>query len=379
MSENPLLQPITVGPYTLRNRMMMAPLTRTRADNEYDAPTALHREYYRQRASAGLVISEGSQISRQGQGYINTAGIYNEQQVAGWKKVLEAVHAEGGRMFAQLWHVGRVSHNYFHDGRPPVAPSPLRAEHSKVYTPRGYEQASKPRALEKAEIHDIINDFQQAALNALEAGFDGVQIHGANGYLIEQFLHDTSNKRRDEYGGSMQNRARFLFEVLEAVVLVAGADRVALRLSPSNLNNTRNDSQSGRLYEYVINQLSDFGLAFLELLEPLKPVDEHPQLVREVARYFRPFYNGTLVSNGNHDRSSGIRMLQEKTADMISYGRLFLANPDLPRRFKLDAPLNEPDPSTFYGKGPKGYTDYPFLDETVEKADADGDPASTKN
>ncbi len=364
-NEHKIFTPLQIGPVKLNNRLVMAPMTRNRADNVFEAPTDLHVEYYSQRASAGLIISEGSQVSKQGRGYMYTAGIYNEEQVEGWKNVTDAVHENGGKIQIQLWHTGRVSHPYFQNGGKPVAPSAIKAD-SKAFTPNGFEDTPEPRALATNEVEDIIQDFGRAAERARRAGFDGAQIHSANGYLVEQFLHDSSNKRKDRYGGSIENRSRFLFEVIDAVAKEMGENRTSVRLSPSNLFNTDNDSQSRDLYEYVIRKLNEYDLAFLELVEPLDDVSDRPELVNHVAEHFRPVYNGMLSTNGKYDRESGMKVIETGTADMVSYAKLFLANPDLPERFKKDAPLNEQDPDTFYGTGKEGYIDYPFLEEIKE-------------
>jgi N-ethylmaleimide reductase len=358
-------EPIDIGPVTLSNRICMAPMTRNRADNEHEAPTELHQTYYSQRASAGLIISEGSPVSKTARGYIYTAGLFNDEQVDGWKEVLDKVHAEGGVMQAQLWHVGRVSHPFFHDGEKPPAPSAVKSE-SMAYTPDGFQETPIPRAVTAEEIREIINDFKTAAANAMEAGFDGVQIHGANGYLIEQFLHDSANHRTDSYGGSIENRARFLFDVLDAVTEEVGADRTSIRLSPSNLFNTDNDSNSQELYECVIGRLNDYGLAYLELVEALADVDEHPALVKDVIGHYGPLFDGPVMTNGNYDRKAALEVIETGKADMVSFAKLFLANPDLPKRFKENAPLNDPDSDTFYAQGKEGYTDYPFLEEMAE-------------
>lgn len=370
MSDHKLFTSIKAGDMKLKNRLAMAPMTRNRAHNDANAPTKLHQDYYSQRASAGLIISEGSQISEQGVGYIDTAGIHNEQQIEGWKKVLDAVHEQGGLMQAQLWHVGRVSHTHFHDGDKPVSSSSQNAN-TQVFTPNGFEPTSDPRPLSVDEIKSVVDDFRQGARNAIDAGFDGVQVHGANGYLIEQFLHDSINDRTDEYGGSIENRARFLFEVLDAVINEVGEEKVSLRLSPSNLNmGTDNDSQSKKLYEYVITKLNDeYNLAYLELVEALGGLEDHPHLAENVIDYYGQFYDGVLMTNGNYDRESAMKIVEEGKANLVSFAREFLANPDLPKRFKIDAPLNEPDQQTFYGGDAAGYTDYPYLEESVAAAE----------
>jgi N-ethylmaleimide reductase len=357
----PLLTPVQLGAYQLPNRIIMAPLTRTRAQNEHQAPTELQAQYYAQRASAGLIISEGSPISKQGQGYLGTPGIYLAEQIAGWQQVTEAVHAKGGRIFIQLWHCGRISHAFFQNGQAPVAPSAISVN-ADVFTNQGFEKATPPRALELHEIKAIVQDFKQAAENAKAAGFDGVELHGANGYLIDQFLQDSSNQRHDEYGGTIANRSRFLLEVLEAVISVWGHDKVGVRLSPSGLFNfDAVDSNSAATFGYVIEQLNAYHLAFLELLEPLLPIEDRPNMVKLVTQHFRPIYQGTLITNVGYTQATGNQVIQAGMADLVSFGRSFIANPDLPQRFALNAPLNTPDERTFYGSGPQGYTDYPSL------------------
>ncbi|NBC26416.1 MAG: alkene reductase, partial [Bacteroidetes bacterium] len=283
--------PITIGTLELKNRIIVAPMTRNRADNDYDAPTDLHAEYYSQRASAGLILSEGAPVSPTARGYINTAGLYNDQQLKGWKHVLKKVHASGGLMQAQLWHTGRVSHPYFHNGGKSPAPSAIKAE-AMAYTPDGFQETPEPRALTVGEIGEIVDDFRTAARNAIDSGFDGVQIHGANGYLVEQFLHDTSNTRNDKYGGSIENRSRFLFDIIDAVTDEVGSARTSLRLSPSNLFNTKNDSESQKLYETVIKRLNDYDLAYLELVEAIADLEGHPHLVQDVIGHYGPLFNG---------------------------------------------------------------------------------------
>lgn len=363
MADSKIFTPIEAESTQFKNRLVMAPMTRNRAHNEANAPTELHQRYYSQRASAGLILSEGAQVSQQGMGYIDTAGIHNTEQVKGWKKVLDKVHENDGAMYCQLWHVGRVSHTSFQGGNPPVSSSAKNAE-GQTFTTEGFQQTSDPRALSTDEVREVVQQFREGARNAIEAGFDGVQVHGANGYLIEQFLHDSINDRTDEYGGSIENRARFLFEILDAVIEEAGAGRTSLRLSPSNLMNTENDSKSKKLYEYVIRKLNDeYELVFLELVEPLADLEDYPQLAKNVLDYYGPFYDGVLMTNGNYDRAAAIEVVESGKADMVSFARLFLANPDLPERFEKDASLNEPESDTFYGGEAEGYIDYPFLEE----------------
>jgi N-ethylmaleimide reductase len=361
VSEQPLLNPVKVGPYELKNRVVMAPMTRDRANNAELAPTDMHVLYYTQRASAGLIVTEGSQISPQGVGYIYTPGIHSEAQVAGWRKVTDAVHAKGGRIFIQLWHVGYVSHPDFHNGALPVAPSALNP-HTKAYTPKGLlKETVTARALETHEVRAIVQDFIKATRNAVAAGFDGVEIHGANGYLIEQFLRDSTNKRTDLYGGSIQNRARFLFEVVEGVGRVIGYDKVGVRLSPANTWNVPADSDTRALYDYVIDGLTDFGLAYLHLREPAGDVSGIRNMVANVTEHYRRIYQGVLITNTGFDRDKGNDIVRQGHADLVAFGVPYIANPDLVERFRLGATLATPDQSTFYTPGEKGYIDYPPL------------------
>lgn len=360
-NSNPLISSYNLCGMKLPNRIVMAPMTRSRA-GEGNVPTELNAKYYQQRASAGLIISEGTQISEQGVGYPWTPGIHTTEQIEGWKKVTEAVHEAGGRIFAQIWHVGRISHPYFHNGDLPVAPSAIKPE-GQTFTSEGMKDFVEPRALELDEIPGVIDDYAQAARNAVKAGFDGVEIHGANGYLIDQFIQDGTNKRGDIYGGSVENRARFALEVTEAVANAIGAEKVGIRLSPSGEYNDMHDSNPKHTFTYVINQLNEFDLAYLHLVEPLSDVSEKPNYLNNVTAYFRSIYDGTLITCGNYDRESGMEAIENGEADLVAYARHFLANPDLPARFETDAPLNEPNPDTFYGGDAEGYTDYPFMEE----------------
>ncbi|MFU8813352.1 MAG: alkene reductase [Balneolaceae bacterium] len=362
-----LFDSLSIGPVALKNRLAMAPMTRNRADNSDEAPTGLHATYYSQRAGAGIVLSEGAPISPTARGYIFTAGLYNDAQVSGWANVLNAVHEKGGIMQAQLWHTGRVSHPYFHNGSKPPAPSAIQPE-AQAFTPDGFQPAPQPRELSVDEIASIVDDFRQAARNAKQAGFDGCQIHGANGYLIEQFLHDSANTRTDEYGGSIENRSRFLFEIIEAVAGEIGEERTSLRLSPSNLFNIQNDSDPKSLYSYIVERLNGYNLSFLEMVEPLADISAHPQLIPNVAEFFRPKYNGVFMTNGGYTKESATEVVENGFADLVSFGKLYLANPDLAERFRLDAPLNEPNSETFYQPGADGYTDYPVLEEKTSTA-----------
>jgi N-ethylmaleimide reductase len=356
-----LLSPVNLGPYTLPNRMVMAPLTRNRA-SEGNIPNALNVTYYAQRASAGLIVSEATQVSPQGQGYPMTPGIHSPEQVAGWRPITDAVHERGGHIFLQLWHVGRISHPSLQpEGALPVAPSAIAPE-GMAATFSGEKPFVTPRALETSEISGIVEQYRQGAANALAAGFDGVEIHGANGYLLDQFLQDGTNHRTDEYGGSIENRARLLMEVTEAVTQVWGANRVGIRLSPSGVFNSMSDSNPQALFSYVVNALNRFGLAYLHLVEPRANEQANPEQQALTSRYFRSIFQGTIVSAGGYDRELGNAALAAGDADLIAYGRLFISNPDLPERFAQNAPLNPYDRSTFYGGTEQGYIDYPTLE-----------------
>jgi len=356
-----LFDPIRIGDIDLANRIVMAPLTRNRAASG-QMPSRLTVEYYRQRASAGLIISEATQISPEGQGYLDTPGIYNAEQVAAWRRVTDAVHAEGGRIAAQLWHVGRISHVSLQpNGQAPVSSTARRAE-TKTFTKDGFVDVSTPRALRTDEIPALIESYRDAAQRAMAAGFDGVEVHGANGYLIEQFLRDSINDRRDEYGGSIENRARLLVDVMQAVASGIGAGRTGLRLSPvTPANDAGQDSNAQALFEHAVAQLAPLRLAFVEVVEG----------ATAGARDFAPFdypalrrkFNGAWMVNNGYQRQMALDAVTSGTADLVSFGRPFISNPDLVRRLREDAPLNALDASTLYGGGARGYTDYPTLDE----------------
>ena len=350
-----LQTPIQIGPYHLPNRLVMAPLTRMRAPD--NLPTDLMVTYYAQRASAGLIVTEASPISTQGVGYPATPCIYNDAQVAGWKKVTEAVHAKKGHIFLQLWHVGRISHPDFHEGALPVAPSAIAPKGDAV-TPTGMQPFVTPRALETDEIQGIVEDYRNAAKNALAVGFDGVEIHSANGYLLDEFLRDGTNKRTDSYGGTFENRARIVLEVTAAVVAVWGAERVGIRLSPSGTFNDMTDSDPETFFVYLLGQLNRFGLAYLHVVDALEGDIRHGANVINLD-VLRKAYNGTLIVCGGYDQARAEDVIAQGEADLVAFGQLYIANPDLVERFKLNAPLNEPDATTFYGGNEKGYTDYP--------------------
>jgi N-ethylmaleimide reductase len=364
MKEQALLKPIRIGPYELPNRVFMAPMTRNRADNLQNAATPLMAQYYAQRASAGLLITEGSQVSEQAVGYINTPGIYSRAQIEGWKQVTRAVHDRNGHIFCQLWHCGRMSHPDFHGGRPPVAPSAINP-HDKSYTAEGFKDTVTPRALAVQEIHDITEDFRRAAENAMAAGFDGVEIHSANGYLFHQFFTNCSNVRTDAYGGSHENKARFFFETLEAVGRAIGLEKVGVRLNPSahGFFGIALDRETIPTFDHIAERLNDYpGLAYAHFTEPLAPVDDVPHAVQDIAGHFRPLYKGKLVINCRFKRESGNRVLEEGYADAVAFGKPFISNPDLVERIRLGAPWAHWDESTFYVPGAKGYTDYPPLE-----------------
>jgi N-ethylmaleimide reductase len=368
-TESDLFQPVKLGPYTLANRIVMAPLTRSRA-NKDDAPYELNVKYYGQRATAGLIISEATQISRQGKGYAYTPGIHSEAQVAGWKKVTDAVHAKGGRIFLQLWHVGRISHpDLQENGALPVAPSAVKPE-GKAFTEAGFVPFVTPRALELGEIPGIIGQYRVASENAKRAGFDGVEVHGANGYLLDQFLLDGTNKRTDAYGGSIENRARLLLEVTEAVVKVWGGDRVGVRLSPISPANDIADSNPEPVFSYVVEQLNRFGLAYLHLVEGTPGSSRAVSGAVDLQK-LRSLFKGLYVANNLIDRETALELRRTNAADLVAFGRPFISNPDLVQRLHLDAPLTPANYETFYGGGSKGYTDYPFLTEAERLNAAD--------
>ena len=350
-----LFSPVSLGAIALSNRMVMAPLTRNRA-GEGGVPQAINVEYYEQRATAGLIITEATPISLMAHGYPALPGIYNEDQIAGWKKVTDAVHAKGGKIVIQLWHVGRISHpSLLPNGALPVAPSAIKPA-GKAFTYQGLVDYVEPRALEANELPAIIADYAHATKCALAAGFDGVEIHAANGYLLDQFLRDGSNKRTDNYGGSLENRARLLMEVTQAVVAVAGADKVGIRISPVNPFNDMHDSNPQLLFNYLAQALNAFNLAYIHVLEG----GVHGGGVADPFDFsaLRKLIKGAYVANLGYDKVRGNAAIASGHADAIAYGVPFIANPDLVARYKADAALNEADANTFYGGGEKGYTDY---------------------
>lgn len=355
-----LFSPYEMGIFRLKNRMVMAPLTRSRAEAG-NVPSAMAASYYSARAGAGLIITEATQAGAGGQGYVSTPGLYSPEQVERWKTVTDAVHADGGTIFVQLWHVGRISHPDFRDGELPVAPSAVAPRGMSTYTPTGLKPIPTPRALELDEIPDIVEEFRQAARNAKAAGFDGVEVHGANGYLLDQFLQDCTNLRTDQYGGSVENRARLLFEVVDAVAGVLGRERVGVRLSPGGTFNDMMDCNPTQTFDYAVENLGRRDLAYLHIIEPAQTPGEHP-LPDLSARHFRLLWPGTLIVAGGYTFERAQSVLKEGLTDLVAFGQLFLANPDLPERFRRGAKLNRPDPETFYTGGAKGYIDYPALD-----------------
>lgn len=362
-----LFQPLTVGPVEVANRAFMAPLTRMRADQPGDVPNALMAEYYVQRASAGLIITEGTQVSPQGKGYADTPGIYSPEQVAGWRQVTDAVHAVGGVIAPQLWHVGRVSHESFHDGGLPVSASAipfsnrtsLKDADGQVFR----ADCPTPRALTTDEIAEVVEDYRRATRNAREAGFDLVEIHGAHGYLLHQFLAADSNVRTDEYGGSLENRARLMLEVLDAVIGEWDAAHVGIRISPIGSFNGTQDPEGAAAGLYLAQEFGRRGIAFLHLSEP--DWAGGPELTDEYRQQLRAAYSGVIVGAGAYDAAKAERLLEAGLIDAAAFGRGFITNPDLPERLRTGAELNEPDFSTFYGGGAKGYTDYPSLSPTA--------------
>lgn len=360
MNSLSLFTPLRLGAVEAPNRLVMAPLTRMRAGQDR-IPTLLMAEYYSQRASAGLIVTEATAVSQQGTGCPNTPGIYTDQQVAGWQRVTEAVHHAGGRIFLQLWHMGRVSHPSFQPGGGlPVAPSAIAPKSGQVLTETGMRPYVTPRALETEELPGVVLQYSSGAQRAKIAGFDGVEIHNANGYLLDQFLRDGTNRRTDGYGGPVANRARLTLEVAEAVAKVWGADRVGIRFSPGGVFNDMHDSNPLATFSYALRELNRFHLAYTHIIVSTEDDLRHGAVPVPLAA-LRQEFQGPLIAANGFNRETATRAIVEGAADAVAFGRLFLANPDLPERFRLNAPLNSPNESTFYGGAEKGYTDYPSL------------------
>ena len=353
-----LFSPLKLGAVDIENRVLMAPLTRCRADENH-VPTDLMAEHYAQRASGGLLIAEATMAMAGNSAFWREPGIYSEAQVEGWKKVTDAVHAKGGKIFLQIWHGGRACHPALNDGKQPVAPSAIAITNTDVHTPQGKQNYTEPRALDDAEIPAIIDGFVTAAMNAKRAGFDGVEVHGANGYLLDSFLRDSANHREGPYGGSVENRARLLLEVIEAVSKVWGSDRVGVRLSPLNSFNSMKDSDPVGLMTWLSQTLSGYGLAYLHLMR----ADFLAEQQMDVVTPTREHYTGNLIVNMGYSPQEAQQVVSEGIADAVAFGVPFIANPDLPRRIKEGAELNQANPETFYSPGHEGYNDYPFLDE----------------
>lgn len=355
-----LFDPYRMGQFTLANRIVMAPLTRNRAAAG-NVPTALTAEYYAQRAGAGLIVAEATQVCPEGQGYQDTPGIHSDAQVAAWKPVTDAVHARGGKIFLQLWHVGRISHVSLQpNGQAPVAPSAIRAN-SKTYVNGSFIEVSEPRALRLDELPGIVDAYRKGAANAIRAGFDGVEIHGANGYLLDQFLRDGTNKRTDEYGGSIENRARLMLEVAATIVAEIGAERTGIRLSPVTPANDASDSNPQPVFNHVVEQLDRLNLVYIHVIEGATGGDRNFGAGFDYEALRKRFRNTWIVNNG-YTLETAQQVLAEKRADLVAFGRPFISNPDLVERLRRNAPLSPLDRATLYGGGAKGYTDYPALE-----------------
>ncbi|WP_136681195.1 alkene reductase [Neptunomonas sp. XY-337] len=357
---NTLFSPLQLGAIELNNRILMAPLTRTRADADH-VPTDLMTEHYAQRASAGLLIAEATMIAEGCSAFWREPGIYSDAQVAAWKRVTDAVHAKGGKIVLQIWHGGRACHPLLNDGRVPVAPSAIAIANEEVHTPEGKKSYTEPRALSDEELPEIIAQFRAAAENAKRAGFDGVEVHGANGYLLDQFLRDGTNHREGPYGGPIENRARLLLEAIEAAVDVWGSDRVGVRLSPLNSFNDMRDSDPVGLITWLAKRLNDYNLAYVHLMR----TDFFGAQQGDVVSPMREHYQGNLILNMGYSHDEAATAVASGEADAIAFGVPFIANPDLPERFKVGAELAEADPATFYTQSAEGYTDYPTLQDSA--------------
>ena len=364
-NQDPLFQPFTLGNLQLPNRILMAPLTRSRSKQPGDIPWELNATYYSQRASAGLIFSEATQVSPQGKGYAFTPGIHSDAQIEGWQKVTSAVHACGGRIYLQLWHVGRISHPELQpDGQQPVAPSAIKPEGVQTFIDEqsGLVEVLEPRALLREEIPDVVEQFRQAAVNAKRSGFDGVEIHAANGYLLDQFIRSKSNHRNDEYGGSVENRLRLPLMVVDAVVEVWGPERTGIRVSPTGTFNDMHDEDPVKTFGTFAKHLNSKNIAFIEVVEDSFQGNESNGRPEEIITSIREPFEGTYIANGNYTAEEARRRIESGQADLVTFGRLFISNPDLPKRFQVRAALNDYDEDTFYGGDEHGYTDYPSLE-----------------
>lgn len=353
---NALLQPLSIGDTLLQNRVIMAPLTRCRATADH-VPTPLMTQYYAQRASAGLIIAEATMAMENNSAFWMEPGIYSPAQIKGWKEITDAVHAKGGKIYLQIWHGGRACHPLLNDGAQPVSSSAIAID-GEVHTPQGMQPYALPRELTIQEIQEIVQGFKTASINAKEAGFDGVEVHGANGYLIDQFLRDGVNKRTDQYGGSFENRGRFLFEILDAVCSVWGSKNVGLRISPLNSYNDIIDSKPIGLYTWLAAELNRFNLGYLHVMRS----DFFSKQSGDVMTPIREAYQGTLIGNMGYSPEEASKAIEEGKVDAVAFGAYFIANPDFVERIQYDARLNTPDTTTFYSPGSHGYTDYPFMD-----------------
>ncbi|MBD1365872.1 alkene reductase [Mucilaginibacter sp. ZT4R22] len=357
-----LLEKITLGKESLKNAIAMAPMTRSRANTE-GVVTDLTVLYYTQRASAGLIITEAINISEQALGSPMTPGLYSQEQIDAWKKVTKSVHDNGGVIYAQLWHTGRVGHSVDRKGKLPVAPSAIGIKGQQHFTSQGLKDYETPQELTTGEIKQIVKDYGEAARNAIEAGFDGVELHAAFGYLPNQFLSESANLRTDEYGGSVENRNRFVLEAMQELVSASGNDKVGIKLSPTIYYNNIDNSDPVAQFTPLIEALNDMPLAFIHLMNGILPLDNYPSYPKNAIETFGSISKHLVIANAGFNKESGEAELKKGIAKMISYGSLFLANPDLPKRFELNTDLNVPDGPTMYGGGEKGYTDYPFLTE----------------
>jgi N-ethylmaleimide reductase len=359
--KNDLFAPFDLSGNQLGNRIVMAPMTRRRAENPEHIPVDFSVDYYKQRASAGLIVSEGSQVSPQGYGYTDSPGCYSKEQMEAWKKITDAVHEAGGKIFLQLWHVGPYSHPLLQpEGALPLAASAVKPI-GQVLTPEGHKEYVTPKPMTEEEIYQTVEDFGHATMNAKKAGFDGVEIHGAHGYVIDQFLRDGTNLRKDDFGGSFENRSKLLFMIVEKVIESWSADRTGLRLSPTVQRPPHGESDIEGTFGYITEKLNDYQMAYLHISEMIPPEVRLETIDDSILPFYRKLYKGNLISCGGYTRATAEMVLDRGYADLIAFGKLFVSNPDLVKRLSINGPLTEPDTSTFYHGGRKGYIDYPFL------------------